>query len=681
MANPVKIATALSRIKGYKDPATKKIEDWEWKPIEEVTAKLDYPTQVPDYIQGGYGNFMNEQAKRATKNELNARDLLKAYGITRASVNRGGLSYDTATKAGLKVPRTQELVRPEGAFSEWLGSPLGQQYLKSAERGEIDPQALKDIQRKFSPFGMPNQLASDLSWAAQNLPQKSVGLSEKMLSDPSVYRPFSKEMVGIGPAKSGFMASMLGRGDFPTFDARQINLHTRGGGKEAQKYAKRGKGQGGEEAVERLAERQKAMGLELDPSLDPFYQHLTHHTIWDKIGDSQTTHDDVIKAMRNYKHGGLAHLAGGGDVFKEMVKAYKLFRKKPNDPETLYPLFVNANKPVPVGEWLQAEVGPLSATGKVKSKLGELAYRPGWHAGDLPIATHIGAKSNPSLKAPDLRPPEQVWAEIDMPADVNWQEIANQRAQRNKSGLIIPRTAHITDEIPFGGHYRYKTSPNMEGNWLISGDMRVNRVLDPEEVMAINEAAGVYDLPRYSPLKKAEGGLAHMSNGGNAPTPDPELFSAYEFEKLKEGLSSNYNRGAISKSNKGAKVDIASNNGGNVYQNYYKYSDPKAGQRDYENFLAESEMRNDLYGYAEGGKTPAWQRAEGKNPEGGLNAKGRASYKAETGGTLKRPQPEGGARRDSFCARMTGMKKKLTSSKTASDPNSRINKALRKWNC
>jgi hypothetical protein len=83
----------------------------------------------------------------------------------------------------------------------------------------------------------------------------------------------------------------------------------------------------------------------------------------------------------------------------------------------------------------------------------------------------------------------------------------------------------------------------------------------------------------------------------------------------------------------------------------------------------------------EGGKTPAWQRKEGKNPEGGLNAKGRASYKAETGGTLKRPQPEGGPRKKSFCARMTGMKKKLTSAKTANDPDSRINKSLRAWNC
>lgn len=80
-------------------------------------------------------------------------------------------------------------------------------------------------------------------------------------------------------------------------------------------------------------------------------------------------------------------------------------------------------------------------------------------------------------------------------------------------------------------------------------------------------------------------------------------------------------------------------------------------------------------------KTPAWQRKEGKDPEGGLNAKGRASYNKETGGNLKAPQPEGGPRKRSFCARMRGMKKKLTSKKTASDPNSRINKSLRAWKC
>tara|TARA_R100000234_G_scaffold99730_3_gene68401 strand:- start:637 stop:897 length:261 start_codon:yes stop_codon:yes gene_type:complete len=84
--------------------------------------------------------------------------------------------------------------------------------------------------------------------------------------------------------------------------------------------------------------------------------------------------------------------------------------------------------------------------------------------------------------------------------------------------------------------------------------------------------------------------------------------------------------------------------------------------------------------------TPAWQRKEGKNKAGGLNAKGRASYNRATGGNLKPPAPNPKTKRDkarriSFCARMKGMKKKLTSAKTARDPNSRINKSLRAWNC
>lgn len=84
----------------------------------------------------------------------------------------------------------------------------------------------------------------------------------------------------------------------------------------------------------------------------------------------------------------------------------------------------------------------------------------------------------------------------------------------------------------------------------------------------------------------------------------------------------------------------------------------------------------------------AWTRSEGKNPEGGLNAKGRASLRAE-GHNIKPPVSREqaqhseleAARRRSFCARMKGMKKNLTSSKTAHDPNSRINKSLRKWDC
>ena len=91
-------------------------------------------------------------------------------------------------------------------------------------------------------------------------------------------------------------------------------------------------------------------------------------------------------------------------------------------------------------------------------------------------------------------------------------------------------------------------------------------------------------------------------------------------------------------------------------------------------------------------RTAAWQRKEGKSKSGGLNARGRASYNRRTGGNLKAPvttKPsklkKGSSaykRRKIFLQQVCrGMKKKLTSAKTANDPNSRINKALRKWNC
>ena len=90
--------------------------------------------------------------------------------------------------------------------------------------------------------------------------------------------------------------------------------------------------------------------------------------------------------------------------------------------------------------------------------------------------------------------------------------------------------------------------------------------------------------------------------------------------------------------------------------------------------------------------SPAWQRKEGKSDSGGLNAKGVASYRAANPGsklktavTTKPSKLKKGSkasnRRKSFCSRMKGMKAKLTSAKTARDPDSRINKSLRKWNC
>ena len=84
--------------------------------------------------------------------------------------------------------------------------------------------------------------------------------------------------------------------------------------------------------------------------------------------------------------------------------------------------------------------------------------------------------------------------------------------------------------------------------------------------------------------------------------------------------------------------------------------------------------------YLKRGGSPAWTRKEGKSESGGLNEKGRKSYEAANPGSdLKAPQPEGGARKRSFCARMRGMRKRQKPSNNTGDD--RLSKSLRKWKC
>ena len=236
--------------------------------------------------------------------------------------------------------------------------------------------------------------------------------------------------------------------------------------------------------------------------------------------------EDVVKnGVPLYADGGSVE----GEEPKKTVKAYKLFRVHPKHPGKLFPLFVDANTPVEMNKWIDAKEGEM-ANGKVKSKIGPLAYRPGWHAGDLPIATHIGEKSDPALTAPDVRPENHAWAEVEMPDDVDWQAEATKRGT-NAQGKLIPVKAHITDQIPKGGHYRYKTNPNMTGNWLIGGSMKVNRVLNDKEVAKINKAAGLADLPRAQPFKAKKFGFA----GGGTVGPEEWMAEEHVNHKAKGG--------------------------------------------------------------------------------------------------------------------------------------------------
>jgi len=264
------------------------------------------------------------------------------------------------------------------------------------------------------------------------------------------------------------------------------------------------KGYIGKEVMQRALEKGHDALMQYRDGMLQEVVHYVPRMIKSATGNRGTY--DTSKEDLSMADGGLAHLAKGGKPPESTVKAYKLFRVHPDHPGKLFPLFVNANKPVEMNKWVDAEVGPQTDTGKVKSKLGPLAYRPGWHAGDVPVATHIGEKSDPSLTAPDRRPANHAWAEVEMPNDVDWQAEANKRGT-NAQGKLVPVKAHITYQIPKGGHYRYKTNPNMTGNWLIGGSMNVKRVLTDKEVEKINRAAGVSDLPRAEPFNKKKFGF------------------------------------------------------------------------------------------------------------------------------------------------------------------------------
>lgn len=183
---------------------------------------------------------------------------------------------------------------------------------------------------------------------------------------------------------------------------------------------------------------------------------------------------------------------------KKTIKAYKLLRVMKSKPGKLFPLFVDADIDTPIGVWLDAQEGATvvdnKGNTKVKSKLGPLAYRPGWHLGDLPFATHIGVKGEDGNIA--YMNPEHVWVEAEVAADVDYQEEANQNGMNPKTGKINLARADIK-KMPKDGFYRYKTNPNMTGNWIITGSLKINRILSDEEAAQIVRDAGFEPLPRH----------------------------------------------------------------------------------------------------------------------------------------------------------------------------------------
>lgn len=162
------------------------------------------------------------------------------------------------------------------------------------------------------------------------------------------------------------------------------------------------------------------------------------------------------------------------------MKCYKLFKYKKGK---LFPLYINIEE-VPLNVELPASTGILKKNGKVKSKLGDLAYRPGWHCCEYPLADHIGTRQpNGEL----YQSKDTVWCEVEISDKIDYTEIAK--------GVSNIKREQYLKYIPKDGFYWYQTNPNAKVRWLICGSIKVTKILTSEEVKIICNLNGIASQP------------------------------------------------------------------------------------------------------------------------------------------------------------------------------------------
>ena len=193
-------------------------------------------------------------------------------------------------------------------------------------------------------------------------------------------------------------------------------------------------------------------------------------------------------------------------------KAYKVFKVKNGK---LYPPMVanSGGKDTPIGVWLDAEEGEfagLSKTGRPQvkraNKSGVLAYRPGWHLGDIPRARQFD-RLNKETGEYEF-PKDFVWAECEYAMDIDYQPEADEQGyMRTKVDDDGNVTTYKSDKyqhslaglkkLPTNGYYKYRTNPDPNTvPWVITGQMKVNKLLDDFEVNEILEQNGVEPIHR-----------------------------------------------------------------------------------------------------------------------------------------------------------------------------------------
>lgn len=232
---------------------------------------------------------------------------------------------------------------------------------------------------------------------------------------------------------------------------------------------------------------------------------------------------------------------------KKKGVGYKVFVLK--DGKLYPPMVANPDgAATPVGVWLDADAAPIageSKTGRPQVKQGgkgtqggsgKLAYRPGWHLGVVPYAIQFNRKDADGNKT--LFPKNFVFAEVEYAADVDYQEEARQEGI-NPSGKYQHSLAGLK-HLPTDGYYMYRTNPNPETDpWVITGAMKVNRILNRAEQAELVKNAG------REPQQIQEGDIVtdDVVNSINQEIADAPKFSLKDIKPVGVGAFGNiYNQ-------------------------------------------------------------------------------------------------------------------------------------------
>jgi hypothetical protein len=241
---------------------------------------------------------------------IGSRDVVKAYMMTVGSMRRAAINAGKVRARWRDFPGAKSgLVRPEDVLGDLMQSAAGQRYLDAAASGRFDTKSAKVMAHRFGAWGFEPTFYKQLRQAVK-LGEQAPTINRLLKQSPRArwYNYVEDHVSGVSMAKAGFFASLLGRGDIATADARELNFWLC----PVKKWDANNR-----RCISPLGDRfdigdlvdddymhvfnmkMRALKMRMPQRYKPFYEHLAHHALWDAVGRTETTHAEIIDAMEN----------------------------------------------------------------------------------------------------------------------------------------------------------------------------------------------------------------------------------------------------------------------------------------------------------------------------------------------------------------------------------------------